>query len=274
MTTVPATAEVLAHRLEGEGDEVVLLLNGGMMTLSAWQQVVIGLRRDFRVLRCDFRGQLLSPGKAPPSFEGHAEDVVKLLDALGLESVHVLGVSFGGEVGLVLAGKHPARVRSLIAGTATDHAGDVLRQGTERMRGVLEDIRQGGDKGRFHDVLVEEVFSPEWAKRFAWLLKERRRQVALLADSWFEGIEGILDATLQLDVRPWLGEIRCPTRVIIAGRDAIMPPADSRHMAAAIAGAEVVEHPTAGHTLIIEDPPWFLDACRSFLERVATRPVG
>jgi len=266
--TVPATEKLIAHRFEGDEGEVVMLLNGGMMSIPAWEPIAAELRDDYRLLRCDFRGQLQSPGPGHRVFEGHAGDVITLLDALDLERVHLLGVSFGAEVGLIVAGRYPERVKSLIAATATDHAGEEILRSTARMRGVLDDIRAGGDRGRFHDVLVEEVFSPDWVGKFRGLLKERRRQIAQLPESYFDGLEGILDATEELDVRPYLGQIRCPALVIVAGRDAIMPPERSRRMAERI-GAECVEHPTAGHTLIVEDPEFFVEHCRSFLDRVA-----
>ena len=55
---------VLAHRLEGEGPPVVLL-NGGMMTFPSWEAIAAPLRARYRLLRFDFRGQLLSPPTSP-----------------------------------------------------------------------------------------------------------------------------------------------------------------------------------------------------------------
>ena len=66
---------VLAHRLEGEGPPVVLL-NGGMMTFPSWEAIAAPLRARYRLLRFDFRGQLLSPPSAadvlPSDLAGHA----------------------------------------------------------------------------------------------------------------------------------------------------------------------------------------------------------
>ncbi len=106
MTGAPAS--VLTHRLEGAG-QPVLLLNGGLMTLAGWETLAAPLRARFQVLRCDFRGQLLSPGASPPTLDGHADDVVALLDGLGLETVHVVGTSFGALVAVILAARWPER---------------------------------------------------------------------------------------------------------------------------------------------------------------------
>jgi pimeloyl-ACP methyl ester carboxylesterase len=114
-----ATGGVLAHTVSGDGPPL-LLLNGGLMSYPAWEPLAGPLSGRFRLVRCDFRGQLLSPGPAPTTLEGHAADLLQLLDALQIESAHVAGVSLGALVGVTLAAGAPQRVRSLIAMNATD----------------------------------------------------------------------------------------------------------------------------------------------------------
>ena len=82
---VPMSDPILTHRVDGEGPPLVLL-NGGMMSLSAWEPIARRLAERHRVIRCDFRGQLLSPGAARASMEEHADDVAALLDALGRDA--------------------------------------------------------------------------------------------------------------------------------------------------------------------------------------------
>ena len=98
------TAALITHSAAGDGDPV-LLLNGGFMTMAAWQPIAAPLEAEFRVIRCDFRGQLMSPGQAPSSLDGHVSDVVAMLDWLGVEEVDVVGTSFGGFVGVAMAAR-------------------------------------------------------------------------------------------------------------------------------------------------------------------------
>ncbi len=93
---------VLFSRVDGNG-AAVLLLNGIAMTVPSWEFIARGLARDFRVVRCDFRGQLLSPGPVPKRVVDHVGDVVGLLDSLALNSVHIVGTSFGGVAGSLVA---------------------------------------------------------------------------------------------------------------------------------------------------------------------------
>lgn len=62
---------VLTHRVDGDGPPLVLL-NGGIMSLAAWQPFIASLSSDYRVVRCDFRGQPLTPGLYSDSLNEHA----------------------------------------------------------------------------------------------------------------------------------------------------------------------------------------------------------
>ncbi len=265
-----AAGRVLTHLFDGEG-EPLLILNGGMMSIAGWEAIAGLLKRRYRVLRCDFRGQALSPGEPHPEMAGNVRDLLALLDAAGIDHAHVLGASFGAEAGLLLAATAPERVSSLIAVTATDYATDAMRESGDPLREIIGEILEsGGDRGRFHDVLVEGVFSTDWTREHATELKNRRAQIAQIPDPWFEGLLGLIDCFERLDLRPCLSDIRCPTLVVIAGDDRVMPEERSRALAATIAGSEVAVHPEAGHALVAEQPRWLVDTCLQFLKRQGT----
>jgi 2-succinyl-6-hydroxy-2,4-cyclohexadiene-1-carboxylate synthase len=83
--------------------------------LMMWQRVVPCFQDQYRVILVDLRGH----GKSDTSVAGYhmdvmAEDVIGVLDQLGIEKSHILGSSLGAEVGLSLAANHPDWVISLI----------------------------------------------------------------------------------------------------------------------------------------------------------------
>jgi pimeloyl-ACP methyl ester carboxylesterase len=265
-------AEILTHRLEGSGD-TILLLNGGFMTFATWEPVVSHLSESHQLLFCDLRGQILSPGASHADLDGNVRDVEALLDHLGLEQVHVLGTSFGAFVGVRLAAKRPERVLSMIAATATDIATPDMVLGVAGLRRVLADIIAGGDPGQFHDLLLKDVYSSEFVASYREALAARRSQMRKLPKAWFAGLEGILTCTENLDLRSDLGKVRCPTLLVIAARDEVIPPHQSRAMAAAIPEAQLVEHPTSGHALVAEDPQWLGQQVQTFLQGMAARSI-
>jgi len=263
-------ADVLAHRVEGVG-EPLLLLNGGMMSFGAWEPCAARLRERHQVVRCDFRGQLLSPGTPPARMEGHADDVVRLLDRLGLGRVHLLGASFGAYVALLLAALRPVRVASVIAVTVTDFVGPEMEKGGETLRFACRDALAGGEKAKVYDLIVRIAYSPAWQEAKKGEIAARRGQASLLPAAWFEGLVGLLDALTGLDLRPHLPGIRCPVLVVAAGEDAVMPREGAEAVARAIPGASLAVLPGSGHAVIVERETEFMNLATGFLARLAAR---
>ena len=262
--------DVLAHRVEGAGEPLVLL-NGGMMSFGAWEPLAARLRERHRVVRCDFRGQLLSPGTPPKLLSGHADDVARLLDELGFGRVHLLGTSFGAYVALLFAARHLGRAASVIAATVTDVVGEEMGEGGGALRSACRDALAGGEKSKVYDLIVEMAYSPAWQEAKKSEIAERRAQARLLPDTWFEGLLGLLDALEGFDLRPHLDAVRCPVLVVAAGEDAVMPPERTEAAARAIRGAELVVLEGSGHAVILEREAEFLELATRFLAGVATR---
>jgi len=246
----------------------VLLLNGGFMSIGAWEPFAGLLAERYRVLRCDFRGQLRTPGPAHRDLAGNVGDLTALLDHLDLDRVHVLGTSFGGEVGLLFAARRPERVTSLVAVTVADHTTEAMERGGRDTRRVVAEILAGGDPGRFHDLLVPEIYSAGYVAANAEALALRRRQIKALPMGWFAALDDLLAAVESFDLRPALGRIRCPTLVVVAADDRVTLTERGHAVAAAIPSAERVEHPTSGHALIAEHPVWLAESALEFLDRV------
>lgn len=257
-------SEILIHREDGAGAPL-LLLNGGMMSMAAWEPVAAPLAESFRVVRCDFRGQLLSPGEPRPDLGAHVADLLVLLDHLGIDRAHVAGTSFGAIVGLLLAARHPERVSSLAAITATDRITGAMWEGTVRLREAALEAAAGGDGGRVHDLIVPTTFTPEFLATQAAALAFRRRQVAGLPPIWFRGVAAILAALQGLDLRPELPRIQCPSLVVAAENDATFPPEHSRALAAGIPGTRLEIVPGTAHGLAIEHASLLLPILQDFL---------
>jgi len=257
---------VLAHRTEGEG-EPLLLLNGGMMTIASWNPIVAPLAERFRVVRCDFRGQLLTGGPAPATVEEHAGDVVALLEALGIGAAHVIGTSFGAEVGMALAALHPARVRSLVAATATEIT-DEFRRGAAELHRTADAVAGGGDPGALVDAMLPVFYSPGYLEAHRDELRLRRAQMAALPRWWFSDADAILAALERFDLAPFLPRIACPTLVLAAAGDRIMPLERARAMAETIPDARLAVVEGSGHVLVVEHPERFVKECLTFLASV------
>jgi pimeloyl-ACP methyl ester carboxylesterase len=96
--------------------EPLLLLHGGLLSSDFSKPPMDFFAGQFRVIAPDSRGHgRTSDSDKPITYELMADDMVKLLDHLGLDSVFIVGFSDGGNVGLVMASSYPDRVKTLVA---------------------------------------------------------------------------------------------------------------------------------------------------------------
>ena len=114
MSTVSIGDADLYYEVTG-GGEALLLVPGLSGRGSFWASQITDFARDFRVVVHDHRGTGRSThSRIRYSVERMAGDVLRLMDALGIEAAHLAGHSTGGAIGQVLALEHPDRVRSLV----------------------------------------------------------------------------------------------------------------------------------------------------------------
>jgi len=248
----------------------LLLLNGGLMSIASWDRIIGPLEAAFQVVRCDFRGQLLSPGEPESRLDAHVEDVARLLDGLGIDRIHVAGVSLGGLVGTRLAALHPERVRSLAAITTSDRITPAMWQETAEMRELARAAAEGGDGGRVLDFLLPRTYTPAYLAAQAASLGFYRHWVAGLPAVWFRGLAAILSALEGLDLTPSLGAIRCPTLIVAAEGDRTFPPEHSRALASGIAEAHLEIVPGGCHGLIVEQAERVMEILLGFLDSPAS----
>lgn len=105
----------LAWDEKGEGPPILLIM-GHRYSSAMWYPVLEGLGDRHRLIYFDNRGTGQSGHRARTSIAELADDALAVLDAAGLGSAHVYGVSMGGGIALELAVRRPDRVRSLILG--------------------------------------------------------------------------------------------------------------------------------------------------------------
>lgn len=244
---------MIYHTAYGEGPPV-LLLNGIAMSAASWQPVAEPLTEDFSVIRCDLRGQLMSPGAPPMDVGEHVDDVIEVLDALDLDSVHILATSFGGAVAALVAARHPDRVRSLLTVASADGFTEVMATEVARWRAGVVQSLEGGDRGVLSDVLEPVVYSEAWVAAHLEERALRRQQIAALPRQWFEDLIGLLDSAESYLLGDELAKVKCPTLVVAAEFDGFVPRMRCQALADAIPGAEFRIIKGAGHAVVVEQP--------------------
>jgi aminoacrylate hydrolase len=223
--------------------EPVLLVPGLSGRGSFWAGQVAELARDFRVVVHDHRGTGRSThSRIRYSVEQMAGDVLKLMDALGIESAHVVGHSTGGAIGQALALDHPRRLRSLVLSATWAGPDPYFQRLFESRKGVL--LSQGVEPYLRASALF--MSPPAWVSANDALLTEQHK-AALAEAAPVEVTASRIDAILRHDRRARLDEIHVPTLVIVAQDDIITPRFYSDELASRVPGAKLVVLETGGH---------------------------
>lgn len=130
-----ATDRIATHVWEGGSGEPLLLVHGNLSNGAVWREQLTLLPEGIRGIAPDLRGygdSEAAPVDATRGLRDFADDLVALLDALGLDAVHVAGHSLGGGVALQLALDAPQRVRSLTLVAPVSPTASARRDSTAR----------------------------------------------------------------------------------------------------------------------------------------------
>jgi pimeloyl-ACP methyl ester carboxylesterase len=245
----------LAYDTAGDRGAPVLLLMGYTVPGRAWVHQIPTLAEHHRVAWYDHRGcgdTAAEPGAYTMALL--AGDARRLLDHLGWDRVHVVGVSMGGMVGQELALRWPARVRSL-ALIAT-HAGGLrnrlppiegLATVLRALPGPPPERRRGLERMLFPDAFLARC-DRGWLDRivrddFGRPIHPKFR-LSQLAAIWRHDTRSRLEA---------LGAI--PTLVVKPALDKLVSPEACAHLSRRIPGARLLTYPDAGHGVIRQCAP-------------------
>jgi 3-oxoadipate enol-lactonase len=251
----------------GTGPAVVFS-HGLLLSTRLWDAQVDALRSRFRCIAYDHRGQ----GRSDPSRERAigmdllAADAAALLEALGAAPCHFVGLSMGGFVGMRLAARRPALLRSLaLLETSIDPEPP---ENLRRFRLLSLAARLLGPRavaGQVMPVLFGQSFLTDPARaaeRARW-----RAQVAGNRRAIWRAVNGVLERE-GVGGELAAARVHLPTLVVVGEEDVATPPAKAERVAAAIAGARVVRIPHAGHSSPVESPAAVTAALGEFLASV------
>ena len=253
----------LYYESHGEGEPLVLIPGFGN-GMWIWFKQVPAFARRFRTLAFDPRGVARSPHPDEPLTIGAiADDVAALLGALGVESAHVLGASFGGFVAQEFALKYPNMTRSLVL-ACTSYGGAGHVPPAAETLAALASTKGLNTEERVRENLLF-AFTPGYVGREP---AEVERMIALRAANPVPEYvyQRQLQAAVAFDAAPRVHEIKTPTLVITGDADHIVPPQNSRNLAARIPGARLHTVSGGSHTFFIEQADEFNRAVVEFIE--------
>jgi pimeloyl-ACP methyl ester carboxylesterase len=262
----------IAYAVAGDGPAVILLPSWlthleFQRRSVAWQPFLSALAARYRLIRYDPRGCGLSDRATTGlSLDTWVRDLDALVSHLQLRDVSLIGVCQGGAVAIEYVARRPGRVGHLVLyGTyarGRDKRSDIPLE-PEKARVMLDMMRLGwGSEDHAFATAFAQQFQPEGTTEHlrSWCELQRR---AATPDAAVEMTRLMFD----IDVRNALAVIGCPTLVVHANRDAVVPLEEGRLLARSIPRARFLELDSPNHFMREDEPAWseFVDALEAFL---------
>lgn len=285
---VKANGIEIYYEIHGSGEPLVLIEGLGYSRWM-WYKQVPALSERYRVIVFDNRG--VGDTDKPDSeysIELMADDAAALLEALGIGSAHVLGISLGGFVAQEVALRHPEIVRSLILGSTSSGSRNSVAKYSQLWNGYL----------KFWGFLPEmlemngKASVPVHIEPYYGLPREEKIRYGLMSaftpdyfrdhpDEIDRIVEWRLDepqpayawkrqfmAGVNFDSTDRVHDINAPTLVITGSEDRIVSPESSKELAERIPNSRFVSIEGSGHLVFIEHSEQFNDRVLGFLDEV------
>jgi 3-oxoadipate enol-lactonase len=255
--------------------ETICLLNGLAMHTKAWYGFVPRLTDEFDVLLWDYLGQGNSSSEdAPFEIPRLCDYLTMIVDALGIERFHLMGISYGGFVGLDYARRYQHRLHTLtISGILLTH---------EELFEMYEDISLRFYRGspEIFELYTHYLYEKIFGESFVVKLKDK---LGTMRENFFNRFKDKRHSLIQLteaqdrlfaalDERmPEYRAIRTPTLVMAGAEDRAIPPWVQRKLCGILPNQRFELVADSGHCVYIEQPGIFFGNLKRFAR---ARSVG
>lgn len=250
---------------DGDAHKPAIVFSNSLGTdHSMWDGQIEALRRDFYVIRYDTRGHgLTAAPKGPYTITQLANDVVGLLDYLGIDKAFFCGISMGGLIGQWLAVNMPEKIEALVIANTAPKIGTELawseRAALVRKEGLIN----------IADSAPSRWFTPEFYGASPATVNEL---LVNLKNMNADGYASCCEALAIEDLRGSIAKISTPTLIIGGDKDPVTTLDDAQYMHSQIKGSQVIAIP-ASHISNIEAEVEFNQAIKQFFANQVKREL-
>ena len=248
----------------GQNDlRALVLLHAFPIGANLWEPQIKSIPKGWRLITPDLRGfggSTELDSLSAMSMTDYAEDVVDLLEELGIERAVIGGCSMGGYATLALYQSNPELFDALVL--ANTRAGADSPESRANRRNMLALVDREGPSGVAREMMPKLLgkttheTKPDAEANVRRLIKQQSPVAIRTA---------IHRMMHRPDSTPLLAQVSVPTLVITGAEDEMIPVEESRRIASGIRGAKLVIIPGAGHLANLEQPEAFNTALNEFL---------
>jgi 3-oxoadipate enol-lactonase len=258
----------LHFRDDGATDAPAVMLLHSLATHSElWAPQRPVWSQAFRLISVDLPGHGASPGlPGPTTLDGMADEVVEVLNFLGIERVAAVGLSLGGMVAQAMALRHGHRIRALVIAHAGARTDATVREIWNQRIAQFE----SADMDALCQSTLQRWFPRDFAERapltLAWV-------EGLIRATQPSGYVAAIHAIQGLDHLDRLGAIAIPTLVVAGQADAAVPAAVAGQLVERLPNAQLRLLEGTGHLGNVQAPTVFAEEVGEFLLRTLDAPA-
>lgn len=264
MATLNYQSKDIYYEVHGDSKNVLIMLNGIMMSSASWQAFIKTLEQSFQVVLIDFFDQGKSDYYEAPYTQALQVEVVKaVLKHLDLKNKNVtlMGISYGGEVAMHFALEAPELIDALILANTTAYTNKQLKI----IGDSWIDVAKTYNGKKFFQVTIPPIYSMEfYENNYEWLEKRQTYFETTFKKEWYEGFIRLVKSAESHDVRKRLSELKMPVLIIGSEHDVITPLACQRVLSQAIEQSTFVIMADCGHASMYEKPKAFISNISGF----------
>ncbi len=263
MPHINANGISLYYEIHGDGQPLVLIEGRGAAVSWIWFRQVTPLSAEHRLLIYDNRGAGKSQKpEVDYTLQDMADDLLDLLDALGIEKTSVLGISMGGMIAQEFAIDYPDRVEKLILSSTHYGGSGILEASEEAVKAMMPDTSLPPAE-RIRKTMAAG-FAPGWVDAHSEMV-EAIVSMRLDAIQPAEASMRERRAREGFDASQRLARIKAPTLILHGDADSIVPVGNVYLIAQKMPGAAVHIFPGGGHMVHIEHAEIFNRVVLDFL---------
>lgn len=248
MATINVNGCDYYYESHGKGKETILFSHGLLWSGEIFKSQVNHLKDTYRVITYDHRGQ----GRSQVTETGYdmdslSDDVIKLIERLGLEKVHFVGLSMGGFVGLRVAARRPDMVKSLIL-MGTSAQSEELSLKYKILTTLVKWFGIKVVSSKMMKIYFAKKFLNDNARRDQY--RFWKQEIEANDKSILKAVEGVL---ARQGIEEELANIICPVLIMVGTEDIVTTPEKAEFLYQHIKHATIKYIPEAGHTVVIEE---------------------
>lgn len=266
MSKVKVNNVELYYQSVGKGSDVILFSHGYLMNNTMFDKIINVFKNQFRCVSFDHRGH----GQSEVTEKGYeldnlVTDAISLIETLDVTSVHFVGMSTGGFVGMRIALRRPDLLKSLVLmDTSAEAESEKSAKKNNLLVWMIKHIGWWAVINQVLPILFHKSFLKDDSRKAEvskWrnILKGQNKKGVLLFGQGIFARKSVLEQLVNLSVA---------TAVIVGEEDVATAPDFSQRMADTIPNAKLYKIPDAGHSAAIEKPTQVADAMHDFYTSV------